>query len=118
MTANHNTYLGLFADTGFPAWLILFVTLYGCLLRECFRIRRSLDPGDHFERNLALSSIGLVTITLWEGMSGDLRFDPTLNALTFLFLGITASMKGRRRESGAVNTEGRRGQGRRKSKSE
>ena len=48
-------------------------------------------------------------ILLWEGMSGDLRFDPTLNTVTFLFVGITASMKGRRREPGAVNTEGRRG---------
>src|SRR5260370_13354461 len=106
---NHNTYLGLFADTGFPG-LALYVMLFGYLLKECFHIRRSLNPGDHFETNFALSSIGLVTITLWEALSGDLRFDPTLNAVTFLFVGITASMKWRRREYGAVNAEGRGGQ--------
>ena len=33
--ATRNTYLGLFADTGFPG-LILFVMLYGYLLKECF----------------------------------------------------------------------------------
>ena len=42
---NHNIYLGLFADTGFPG-LILFVMLYGYILKECIRIRRALDPGD------------------------------------------------------------------------
>jgi O-antigen ligase len=89
---NHNTYLGLFADLGFPG-LALYVTLFGFLLRECITIRRSLVPGSQFERNVVLSSIGLVVILLWEAMSGDLRFNPTLNAVTFLFLGITASMK-------------------------
>jgi hypothetical protein len=34
-----------------------------------------------------------------------LRFDPTLNVLTFLFVGITASMKARHRESGAANVQ-------------
>ena len=89
---NHNTYLGLFADLGFPG-VALYVTLFGFLLRECITIRKSLIRGSQFERNVVLSSIGLVVITLWEAMSGDLRFNPTLNAVTFLFLGITASMK-------------------------
>ncbi|HLW88599.1 MAG TPA: O-antigen ligase family protein [Terriglobales bacterium] len=89
---NHNTYLGLFADLGFPG-VALYVALFGFLLKECIRIRRSLGPDNAFERNVALSSIGLVIITLWEAMSGDLRFNPTLNAVTFLFLGITASMQ-------------------------
>jgi O-antigen ligase len=88
---NHNLYLGLFADLGFPG-VTLYVTLFGFILNECIRIRRSLDPGAQFERNLALSAIGLVVVTLWEAMSGDLRFNPTLNTVTFLFVGITASM--------------------------
>jgi O-antigen ligase len=89
---NHNTYLGLFADLGFPG-VALYVTLFGYLLKECFRVRRSLALGSYFERNLALASVCLVVVALWEGMSGDLRFDPTLNAVTFLFVGITTSMK-------------------------
>ncbi|MGA6949629.1 MAG: O-antigen ligase family protein [Candidatus Sulfotelmatobacter sp.] len=89
---NHNIYLGLFADLGFPG-VALYVMLLGFVLRDCIRIRKSLDPRFQFERNLALSSIGLVVILLWEGMSGDLRFNPTLNTVTFLFVGITASMK-------------------------
>ena len=89
---NHNIYLGLFADLGFPG-VALYVMLLGFVLRDCIRIRKSLDPRFQFERNLALSSIGLVVILLWEGMSGDLRFNPTLNTVTVLFVGITASMK-------------------------
>ncbi len=88
---NHNTYLGLFADLGFPG-VVLYVTLFGFVLKECIRIRRSLDPSARFERNLALSSIGLVMVLLWEAMSGDMRFNPTLNTVTFLFVGLTASM--------------------------
>jgi O-antigen ligase len=89
---NHNTYLGLFADLGFPG-VALYVALFGFVLKECIRIRKSLGPDSAFERNVALSSIALVVITLWEAMSGDLRFNPTLNVVTFLFVGITASMK-------------------------
>jgi O-antigen ligase len=88
---NHNTYLGLFADLGFPG-VALYVTLFGFVLKECIRLRRSLDRGQEFERNVALSSIGLVAILLWEAMSGDMRFNPTLNTVTFLFAGLTASI--------------------------
>ena len=88
---NHNIYLGLFADLGFPG-VALYVAIFGFVLKECIRIRRSLDRNSPFERNLALSAIALVVILLWEGMSGDMRFNPTLNTLTFLFLGITSAI--------------------------
>jgi O-antigen ligase len=101
---NHNTYLGLFADLGFPG-VALYVTLFGFVLRECIRIRKSLGPEAAFERNVALSSIGLVVIVLWEAVSGDMRFNPTLNTVTFLFVGITASIKYWHREHGTINTE-------------
>ena len=89
---NHNTYLGLFADLGFPG-VALYVTMFGYLLKECVGVRKSLNSSFQFERNMALSGIGLLAIALWEAMSGDLRFNPTLNSVTFLFVGITASMK-------------------------
>jgi O-antigen ligase len=88
---NHNTYLGLFADLGFPG-VALYVMLFGFILKDCIRIRKSLSRGLQFERGLALSALALVAITLWEGISGDNRFNPTLNTITFLFVGITASM--------------------------
>jgi O-antigen ligase len=100
---NHNTYLGLFADLGFPG-VALYVTLFGFVLRECIRSRKLLNRDLHFERGVALSALAMVAITLWEGMSGDNRFNPTLNTITFLLVGITASMSrmaliARRKES-------------------
>lgn len=88
---NHNTYLGLFADLGFPG-VALYVTVFGFVLRDCIRARRLIDRKYDFERNLVLSSIALVAILLWEAMSGDMRFNPTLNTVTFLFVGIAASI--------------------------
>jgi O-antigen ligase len=89
---NHNTYLGLFADMGFPG-VLLYTALFIYLLSECFIIWRTFSPENHFEKNFALCSLGLVLISIIEAMSGDLRFNPNLNSLTFLFVGITVSMK-------------------------
>lgn len=89
---NHNTYLGLFADLGFPG-VALYVTLFMLLLKECIRVRKSLAVGEQFERHIALSSIGLLIVLLMEAMEGDLRFNPTLNTMTFLFVGITVSIR-------------------------
>src|SRR5208282_1000256 len=89
---NHNTFLGLFADLGLPG-VALYVALFGYLFRDCLRIRKSLDPAAQFERNFALSAVCLLTIAMIEAISGDLRFNPTLNAVTFLFAGITASLQ-------------------------
>lgn len=88
---NHNTYLGLFADLGFPG-VALYVTLFWFVLRDCVRIRNRLEREYDFERNVVLSSMALVAILLWEAMSGDMRFNPTLNTVTFLFVGISASI--------------------------
>jgi len=89
---NHNTYLGLFADLGFPG-IALYTALFGYLLRECMRIRRLLGPGAQFEKRLALSSIALLIVVIMEAMESDLRFNPTLNTTTFLLVGITASIQ-------------------------
>jgi len=89
---NHNTFLGLFADMGFPG-VLLYTALFVYLLRECFRIWKSFGPDNQFEKNFCLCSLGLVLVSIIEAMSGDLRFNPTLNSLTFLFVGIAVSMK-------------------------
>jgi O-antigen ligase len=88
---NHNIYLGLFSDLGFPG-VALYVTIFGLILRDLLRIRKSLGRKWQFERNLTLAALGLVIILLWEGMSGDMRFNPTLNTLTFLFTGIASGI--------------------------
>ncbi|HEY1658126.1 MAG TPA: O-antigen ligase family protein [Candidatus Sulfotelmatobacter sp.] len=89
---NHNTFLGLFADMGFPG-VLLYSALFGYLLRDCFRTWRLFSPENLFEKNFALCALGLVLISIIEAISGDLRFNPTLNSLTFVFAGIAASMK-------------------------
>jgi O-antigen ligase len=94
---NHNTYLGLFADLGFLGPM-LYVVLFGFVLEQCIRTRKSLGHRSQFEAAVSLTALALVAITLWEGLSGDNRFDPTLNTITFLFVGITASI-GRRAQA-------------------
>jgi O-antigen ligase len=88
---NHNTYLGLFAELGLPG-LFLYVALLAGLARECLAVRRQLAPKDDFERHFSLSALSVMTVAMIEALFGDLRFDPTLNTLFFLFLGITASI--------------------------
>jgi O-antigen ligase len=88
---NHNIYLGLFADLGFPG-VVLYVTMFGFMLRECIRTFRRLDRSLEFEKTVVLSSIAMIVILLWEGMSGDMRFNPTLNTTTFLLVGIASSI--------------------------
>lgn len=86
---NHNTYLGLFADLGFPG-LFLYLALLAGLAREC--VRRHLGAKDDFERHFSLIAFSVMSVAMIEAITGDLRFDPTLNTLMFLFLGITASI--------------------------
>lgn len=87
---NHNTYLGLFAETGFIG-LALYVGLWLATLRECLRARRVLRRAADFEANLALAALCLVCVAMFEAFFSDMRFDPTFNTLVFLFAGISAS---------------------------
>jgi len=89
---NHNTYLGLFAELGVPG-LFLYLALLAGLTRECLTVRRHLGAKDDFERHFSLCALAVLTVAMIEALFGDLRFDPTLNTLLFLFLGITASMR-------------------------
>jgi O-antigen ligase len=88
---NHNTYLGLFADMGYPG-VLGYIILLALLGRECLRAKRSLLDKT-FERHL--STVGLIglAIVIIEAITGDMRFNPTLNTLAFLFLGIAASVQ-------------------------
>ena len=102
---NHNTYLGLFAELGFPG-LFLYLALLTSLARECVTVRKHLGPTDDFERYFSLSALGVLSVAMIEALFGDLRFDPTLNALLFLFLGVTASMRhGARNEGTRLSSE-------------
>jgi O-antigen ligase len=88
---NHNTFLGLFADLGFPG-VSLYLALFVVLGRECYIVRRQLGTKHDFERAFCLSAFCVMAIAVTEALTGDLRFDPTLNTLTFLFLGMTAGI--------------------------
>jgi O-antigen ligase len=88
---NHNTYLGLFAETGIIG-ITLYVSLLVSLMIRCLLIWRRLKPEDTFERSVVVSTLGLVVVITIEGIFGDQRFDPNFNTLLFLFLGIAASM--------------------------
>jgi O-antigen ligase len=103
---NHNTYLGLFADLGFPG-VALYVTLLGLVIRECIQARERMNRSHGFERSAALSALAMVLITMWEGMSGDNRFNPTLNTITFLLVGMAASMRHALARANGNNFEGR-----------
>jgi O-antigen ligase len=101
---NHNTYLGLFAELGLPG-LFLYVALLAGLARECLSVRRHLGPKDDFERHFSLSALSVMAVAMIEALFGDLRFDPTLNTLLFLFLGITASIgRGARSEGTQIRS--------------
>jgi O-antigen ligase len=97
---NHNTFLGLFADLGFPG-VFLYLALFVVLARECYTQRKKLGAKHDFERAFCLSAFCIMAIAVTEALTGDLRFDPTLNTLTFLFLGITASIGRTNRNEGA-----------------
>jgi len=90
---NHNTYLGLFAETGIFG-LLLYISLLLCLAGKCISAwRRHRQPEQDFERDFSVLSLGLVAVTMIEAVFGDQRFDPTLNVILLLFVGIVASMK-------------------------
>jgi O-antigen ligase len=91
---NHNTYLGLFAETGIFG-LLLYVSLLVALAGKCIGAWRNHRVGDDFEKGFAVATLGLVCVTMIEGVFGDQRFDPTLNVMLFLCVGIVASMPGK-----------------------
>src|SRR5262249_4769493 len=76
-------------------------------------VRRYLGRKDEFERHFSIVAFSVMTVAMIEAVTGDLRFDPTLNTLTFLFLGITASIgraairdRGRRARVGLAERDG------------
>jgi O-antigen ligase len=89
---NHNTYLGLFAETGICG-LLVYISLLFVLILKCISKWIHLSPERHFERNFVLCAFALIIVSMNEAMFSDLRnSSPALNVLLFLFLGIVASI--------------------------
>lgn len=89
---NHNTYLGLFAETGIFG-LLLYLSLFACMIKNSLSAWRRRDHLDPFENQVAVAALSLVVVTMIEAFFSDQRFDPTLNTLLFLFFGIVSSMR-------------------------
>jgi hypothetical protein len=89
---NHNTYLGLFAETGIFG-LLLYVSLLLYLGGKCIASWWQLPAEADFEKNFAVTSLGLVAVMMIEAVFSDQRFDPILNVILFLCVGVAASMR-------------------------
>ena len=80
---NHNTYLGLFAETGIFGSL-LYVSLFLCLIRKCVSVWRHRSPAEDFERDFTILAGALVVVAMNEALFSDLRFNPAGNTLLYL----------------------------------
>jgi O-antigen ligase len=89
---NHNTYLGLFAETGIFG-LLLYVSLLVSLAVKCIAAWRQRAAAEDFEKSFIVASLSLVIVTMIEAAFGDQRFDLPLNVILCLCVGIVASMK-------------------------
>jgi len=87
---NHNTYLGLFAETGIfgPT---LYVSLLTYLAYRCASLRRRLTK-DSLERQLTILALGMIGTMLIEANFSDLRGFPTINTIVFLFLAVVTTI--------------------------
>jgi O-antigen ligase len=103
-TMSHNTFLGIFAETGMPALAFLLAMLYQ-LLKMCLAAYRKLDAVETFERSLVVMVLGIGLTYITTGFVSDLRWNLLQNNLVFLFFGIVASLMGRRSVSTTLRDE-------------
>jgi hypothetical protein len=89
---NHNTYLGLFAETGIFG-VLFYASLLGTMALRALRFaRRWRSDEEVLERNFAVGTFALVIVMMIEAFFSDLRFFPSTNTLVFLMLAILMSM--------------------------
>jgi len=98
---NHNTYLGLFAETGIFGFLFYASLLVTMALRAFRFARRWRSDDEILERNFAAGALALVIVMMIEAVFSDLRFFPSINTMVFLMLAILMSMN----EAKAARTE-------------
>lgn len=91
---SHNTFLGIFAETG-AITLFLFLAILYHSFTMCLRTYKSLDEGETFERGLVVITMALTLMYVITGFVSDLRWNQLQNNLMFLFFGISASLAGR-----------------------
>jgi len=93
---SHNTFLGIFAETGIIA-LFLFLAILYHLFTMSLRTYKSLAAGETFEQGLVVITMALAVMYILTGFFSDLRWNQLQNNLVFLFFGITASLARRNR---------------------
>jgi O-antigen ligase len=86
---NHNTFLGLFAETGLVGFLSYLIIFY-YMLRVGLQVYRK---GEQFEREFALVFLLVMIVFIFGGNFSDYRSERFLNATLFLLFGTVAGIK-------------------------
>jgi O-antigen ligase len=92
LDGNHNTYLGLFAESGIIAF-VLYPLIFIYMMVQCFLRWRSRRPDYEFEGALAICAAAVTFAAMIEAFFSDMRYAPATNTLVFLLLGIVVSMR-------------------------
>ncbi len=87
---NHNTFLGLFAETGIIG-IGMYFAVFLLILKLCIRKYCTLYKTQIFEKSLILIAILVMILYFIVGQFADLRFHQLLQNTMFLFLGLSSN---------------------------
>lgn len=88
---SHNTYLGLFSETG-TTGLFFYCMILASLMRMCFATYKKIEEVSSFEKSLTIMCMAAGAMYGLTGAISDLRWIQYQNNLMFLFFGIIASL--------------------------
>ena len=88
---NHNTFLGLLAETGLAGFSTYLLTLFGVGAISLGTLKR-LKRANRLEREVAVLAVCLLFLFFLIGQTGDLRFHVAVHGMAFSIFGIIAAM--------------------------
>lgn len=88
---NHNTFLGLFAETGIIG-ISLYIAIFFLILKLCLKTHFLLEKTLIFEKSLVVLGLSLMVLYFTVGQFADLRFHQLLQNTMFLFFGIVVNI--------------------------
>jgi O-antigen ligase len=88
---SHNTFLGLFAETG-GIGLLLYLSILYQMIKMCYKTYKSIDKTRYLEKNIAVIAMAVSAMYILSGYVSDVRWSLMQNNLVFLFFGISASI--------------------------